>query len=392
MSGTPLKKSEKKDKILSGRKRPGIPYAAKSIREERPKLTEKQRKEHRKCLGNRTEPRDISGWDTHTLGKNGIPACDMRYRVFEEMRSRGYKGRNAVAKMFGVSGAFVTKWTQILRAAYETGAGVMNACRALASRPPGSVRSPAADRVKDAVLAARARFPFLGPKKIRIMFCLKVSASTVGRIIKKFRLQRKHKPYKRHKYVRFERPFPMYCLQTDYKQWAEGVYSIWVLDDHSRKILGHRVVPHATAGTAIEVMDEVVSACGLPIQVLTDHGIQFTTMHEDGEHSFESWLSLNKINHIMGRVKHPQTQGKVERSHGSAKAEMAAVWGGEPETLEEYRGAIAAWIGFHNNDRVHESLDYKTPAEVFARDRIGTGDPAWLEAVLKEFPDGARVC
>jgi len=387
MSGT-LEKNHSKNKKLWSKRTSKIIYVQESLLKDGSKKAKKQRNERKKECGNelkeRTEPREPSGWDTRPLGKDGVPASDLRYKVFDEMRSRGYKGRNAVAKMFGVSGAFVTKWTRILRAAAEAGAGIRNACRALPTRPPGKITSPVSDAVEEVVLSARKKYPFLGPEKIRVMYKPKASPSTIGRIIKKLGLRREHVPYKRHKYVRYEKPFPLYMIQIDYKQWADGVYSIWAIDDHSRMILGHRVVASATAAAAIDLVHEVVSVYGPVIIVLSDHGTQFTTMHADGEHVFEAEMEKLEIKHVMGRVKHPQTQGKIERSHGSAKTEMEAVWGGKPETLEEYGGAIGAWIEFHNNVRPHQSLDYKTPSEVFSENMIGTDDPIWTEAVEKE--------
>jgi transposase InsO family protein len=392
MSETSAESNSKEDKKLSKRNRSKIVFVERSVREEKPGLTKERKKEYEKRLGERAEPREPSGWDAHPLGTDGVPAEDMRYGVYEEMRSRDFKGRNAVAELFGVSRAFVTKWTNILRAAGELGAGVRNVCRALSTRPPRTIERPAEDAVRDLALSVRARFPFLGPEKIKVMYGTEASASTIGRVIRKFRLQRKHRPYKKHKYVRFEMPFPMYMVQTDYKEWAPGIYSIWVLDDRSRMILGHRVVRGPTAEAAEELLEEVVSRHGLPILVLTDHGSHFTTMHKGGEHVLERWFSGRKIKHVMGRVNHPQTQGKIERSHGSAKAEMEAVWGGRPETFEDFEEAVGAWAVFYNNLRVHQSLGYKTPAEVFFREKLGTDDPRWTEAVRKEFPDGSRTC
>ena len=156
--------------------------------------------------------------------------------------------------------------------------------------------------------------------------------------------------------------------------------------------MGHRVVSNATAEVAIDLVREMVSAHGSPISFLTDHGIQFTTMHKDGEHCFDKALAELGIKHIMGRVKHPQTQGKIERSHGSAIAEMESIWGRKPVTIEEYREAIGLWVDFYNICRAHQSLDYKTPLEVFIEERLSKDDPEWLEAVKKEFPDCSRYC
>jgi len=115
-------------------------------------------------------------------------------------------------------------------------------------------------------------------------------------------------------------------------------------------------------------------------------------MQPGGEHGLEGFLHENCIKHIMGRVNHPQTQGKVERSHGSAMREMAAVWGREPQGLEEYGSAVGRWVWFYNTVRPHESLGYRTPAEVFREGLLALDDPEWVETVRDEFPDGRRAC
>ena len=155
MSENPLSNSKSNDNNILNRKRPNVLFPERSFWEEKPRLTKKQRKEYKEQLGDRAKPRDPSGWDTHPLGDDGIPASDMRYRVFDEMRSRGYEGRNAVARRFGVSGSFVTKWTKILKAAHELRAGVENVCRALSTRPPHTITSPVTDKVTEKVLWAK---------------------------------------------------------------------------------------------------------------------------------------------------------------------------------------------------------------------------------------------
>ncbi len=52
-------------------------------------------------------------------------------------------------------------------------------------------------------------------------------------------------------------------------------------------------------------------------QVITDRGTQFYANKKDkndeSESRFEAFLSENQIKHIKARIKHPQTNGKVEK-------------------------------------------------------------------------------
>ena len=81
---------------------------------------------------------------------------------------------------------------------------------------------------------------------------------------------------------------------------------------------------------------------GKPREVLTDHGTQFCS-DENEEYRFREHLHSLGIKHILSRVKHPQTNGKLERlsrrfpmpnrSHGaelqlprSERAELELGW------------------------------------------------------------------
>ena len=45
----------------------------------------------------------------------------------------------------------------------------------------------------------------------------------------------------------------------------------------------------------------------------------------------------------------------------------------EYNTPKEARQGIAKYIDFYNNQRPHQSLNYRTPAEVYFGDRTGEG-------------------
>ena len=113
---------------------------------------------------------------------------------------------------------------------------------------------------------------------------------------------------------------------TDYKQLDDGRWFISYLNDASRLITEWGVFNKATAGHAVEVPEEAISAYGKPASILSDHGTQFYATESEkkkakGVSRFEKRLNDLGILHIRTRVAHPQTNGKLERFHRSAEDE-----------------------------------------------------------------------
>jgi transposase InsO family protein len=71
---------------------------------------------------------------------------------------------------------------------------------------------------------------------------------------------------------------------------------------------------------------------GRPLELLTDHGSQFYTnfgkIKAFGISKFQQYLIDAKINHILGRVRHPQTNSKIERFYETfqSKYSILILW------------------------------------------------------------------
>ena len=66
---------------------------------------------------------------------------------------------------------------------------------------------------------------------------------------------------------------------------------------------------------------------------------------------------------IHGRIKHPQTQGKIERFHRSMKNEFLR-YNSFADAAEANRG-FQLWREKYNHERPHEALGMKTPGSVY---------------------------
>lgn len=81
---------------------------------------------------------------------------------------------------------------------------------------------------------------------------------------------------------------------------------------------------------------------------------------DGGLTAFEAWLLRLGIEPWHGRPYHPQTQGKVERFHGTIAREVFT-----PRlfpTLDEAQASFDVFRASYNHERPHEALGHATPA------------------------------
>jgi putative transposase len=201
-----------------------------------------------------------------------------------------------------------------------------------------------------------------GPDKIKAWLGRQgtvIGQRTVYRIICKWGLNRPlSRPRKRLRYIRWERENPNDLWQTDWK-WVPwlGKWLIAYLDDHSRLIAGAGLFDEATAENALGVLKEAVRRYGTPRQILTDNGTQFIPSRGE-ESSFTKALKEMGIEHITSGIRKPTTLGKIERWFHTYE-----------EELRRYRGLEDA-VRFYNVIRIHQSLGYKTPIEVYQQSQM----------------------
>ncbi len=140
-------------------------------------------------------------------------------------------------------------------------------------------------------------------------------------------------------------------------------YLISVLDDYSRMILSWKVQPRMSSPDIIEVVQEAIEFTGQPAvpvepgpALLTDNGPGFLSR------VLEEFLRLRAMKQIVAAPFHPQTNGKLERYHRTAKAKVNLFIYHSPEALRE---AMASFVDYYNHQRYHEALDNVTPADVY---------------------------
>ncbi len=171
----------------------------------------------------------------------------------------------------------------------------------------------------------------------------------------------------RSSWTRFEWPRPNDAWQIDATCWAlssgQEVWIMDVLDDHSRVLVAARTVNGPTYAGAWEAFSHGVAEWGLPANVMSDNGRCFTS-GAFGEGSFDRQLRQLGICHILSSPYHPQTCGKLERSHQSTKRWLAAA--GPADTVAELQTQLDRWRDHYNHHRPHSAANGATPAQRWA--------------------------
>ena len=219
------------------------------------------------------------------------------------------------------------------------------------------------------------------------------SASTVYRILVRHGLvDAKARRRRREDYKRWERDAPMALWQLDIVGGvflADGreVKVVTGVDDHSRYCVIAQACLRATGRAVCLTFARALECYGVPDEVLTDNGRQFTARFgRGGEVLFDRICRDNGIVHRLTRPASPTTTGKVERFHQTLRRDLLAEHG-PFEDVEAVQAALDHWVTCdYNTCRPHRSLAMATPAERFApvpdaeRDALPLRLPAALVA------------
>jgi len=215
-------------------------------------------------------------------------------------------------------------------------------------------------RFVDDAVRIKKKYPRMGCRKLTMIGKLGISAPTTCEILKsKGMIEPRGKMKLKGK--RFRAPAPNKMWQIDYVDLREGWYLLSVLDDHSGKVLSSDIRRTSTTDDVLEILYECFRKYGKPDVILSDHGVQWYATR-GGETRFDDMCEAEGIVHIMGRVNHPQTQGKVERFHGSLDRETDIRRTADPD---EKKRMMTEYLEFYNTVRPHWGIDLKTPDSVY---------------------------
>lgn len=299
--------------------------------------------------------------------KTTSPICERQAFIVEYQS--GDFGVAELARRFGVSRKTAYKWLGRFEA--EKWEGLENRSRAPHHHP-----NAVDEAVERMILEMKARRPGWGAPKIRIKLqqsfgsghCL--SESSISRILQRHGLS---KPRGRRRPRATGTPLGDYTDSNtiwcaDFKGWfptADGVICtpLTISDGFSRYLLKCQGLTEGTGSWIVKpIFEATMREYGMPEAIRTDNGAPFASCGLGGLTELSIWWLRLGIRLERIRPGCPQENGRHERMHRTLKEATAQ----PPRTnLRAQQRAFDEFRQEYNEERPHEALDGKTPAEVY---------------------------
>ena len=157
-----------------------------------------------------------------------------------------------------------------------------------------------------------------------------------------------------------EGPNRLWVADLTYLRCWEGlVFFAFVIDVYSRRIVGWQLAGHMRTDLVLDALRMALSqrAPGADVALVhhSDRGSQYTSI------DFTQELADHRVRQSVGSVGDAYDNAMAESFVDSFKTELIndRIW----KTKAQLELAIVRWVGWFNNDRLHEKLGDLPPAE-----------------------------
>jgi putative transposase len=157
--------------------------------------------------------------------------------------------------------------------------------------------------------------------------------------------------------LKITRPNQVWAVDITYIPMARGfLYLVAIMDWYSRYVLSWRLSNTLDSGFCVEALEEALRK-GRPEIFNCDQGAQFTS------EEFTGLLEQRGIRVSMDGKGSYNDNLFIERLWRTVKYEEVYLKGYGDSV--EARTGLGQYLRFYNNDRFHQALGYRTPAQVF---------------------------
>lgn len=267
---------------------------------------------------------------------------------------RGW-GVRQVARYIGVSPGTVTKW---VKKAEIQGYKPIPTLSCKPHGHPRQISGELIDKVVSKRLTIKRSAEVIHHELIQEG--VRVSLSSVKRILNRNNLLKKRSPWKRY-HAPIMRPDvekqgDLVQVDTLHLLNPQGkrVYVFTLLDVFSRWAFA-RAYKRADGRTALRFVKQAEGTASFPFKVLqSDHGSEFSRQFS------ENILSI----HRHSRVRRPNDNAHLERFNRTVQEECLDK---VPKTINNINRALKEYLPYYNDKRLHFGLKLQTPTQVLMR-------------------------
>lgn len=286
----------------------------------------------------------------------------------------------ALCKEFGISAKTGYKWKE--RFLQEGMEGLNELSRKPKQSPKGL-----GEEVVCRIIRIKKKHVGWGPRKIRAIYAKAhgkaPSESSFKRIFEKAGYTEKRLTRKRETsgrlYTGRKAVHPNEIWTVDFKGWWYGLGGgrcepLTVRDEYSRFVLELRQLPDAKGSSVRAAFERLFEKHGLPEAIRSDNGAPFANAGSLlGLTRLSAWWLALGIDLERGRPGCPQDNGAHERLHLDMCRDL------EKKKLGERQAELDEWKRSFNEERPHEALGMKMPADVYKKSsRSYAGSPTDL--------------
>jgi putative transposase len=223
------------------------------------------------------------------------------------------------------------------------------------------------DWEKQAIIRFSFEYPLEGYRRLAFMMLDRdvaaVSPSSVYRVLKAAgRIGRStKKPSKKGTgFHQPQKPHEHWHIDISYVNIHGTFYFLTtILDGYSRYIVHWEIRPTMSEQDELIVLQRAWEK--FPNQtprIISDNGSQFVAK------DFKEFIRICGMTHVRTSPYYPQSNGKLERFHGSIKGECLRP--GTPISLEDAIRIVANYVEHYNRVRLHSAIGYIAPADKLA--------------------------
>jgi putative transposase len=162
-------------------------------------------------------------------------------------------------------------------------------------------------------------------------------------------------------------PNKVWSTDITYIKMTKGFcYLVAIIDWYSRFVLSHRLSNTLDTRFCIECLEDALNKYPKPLIFNTDQGCQFTS------NAFTNILEKNLIQISMDSVGRAIDNIIIERFWRSIKYEN--IYLNDYQNIQEVKLGVKSYISFYNTERLHQSLMYMTPSEIYFEKKEVTHD------------------